>query len=786
MKISYSPIQIILLVFYLFFGKLLLSQNVKIVVDFKDMSKTMYNDKPYLGSLEKWGDDNSITFSNLPVDCKKVEFLYEEPFKLIIKDGKINIDNEGIAQNKTIKFNKKVEIRFIKESNDASLGSTFLFKEVKADVSSKDPSPVMDAIAIDAEDSLTTGSRKILATLRLYKIDSNKLKINPFLNTYINLPKNFLTSENSPPNPTAQSLPGKALNTNVTNFADGLAQFMIKRTKQELSIAFFQKFKEDLADTNYQELKILFPQTHQNLLNIDSEIYNYNAYLTTLRQGFDTDLSNVFMRFPDLLESNKYKEILKKSPELQPIVQTFALTYYSINELANGVHPGTMIERIPADQIFKDEKNIKPYIQTLQLLSSSLKSNKEGDTRYWADAAAFSRLFNPANEFRTFKIYLGLVYELEKKKQIGFTLKPKDKPLEEKSLHTILEEVANNNDSLMVYLNTVRTLVNKIGAVEKSVENIYQKKENNKAEFEDYSQYFTACVELLDKGLAISDLPYIKEKIPAKVETYIDMTRYSAQLYVDAGGKKYTQAVQDAVNLLGLFIPETKDSCRLLIARDFIQRYGTFMANVAQAKDGEEVAQAIENVALPAGSWRVKRADKFSISINGYLGGFAAREYQNTNTYNSLGIAAPVGFAFNWGLNCYGTKHKVWKNHSLSLFVPLIDIGAVTAFRFNNDSSQIPTIQLKNILAPGLYGIWGIGNTPISLGLGAQYGPQLRKVGAAQNDLSENFYVRYGAFLAVDIPMFYLHSTQNIIRKRYADCKICEMEKTEKKLRKSK
>ena len=47
---------------------------------------------------------------------------------------------------------------------------------------------------------------------------------------------------------------------NVTNFADGLAKFMVKRFKEELNLAFFEKFKQDLDDPRYVELKILFPE----------------------------------------------------------------------------------------------------------------------------------------------------------------------------------------------------------------------------------------------------------------------------------------------------------------------------------------------------------------------------------------------------------------------------------------------------------------------------------------------------------------------------------------------
>ncbi|MFX8731580.1 hypothetical protein ABTM48_20530, partial [Acinetobacter baumannii] len=43
----------------------------------------------------------------------------------------------------------------------------------------------------------------------------------------------------------------------VTNIADGLAKFLVKRTKQELTIAFFSKFDSLIA--KYPDLQTVFP-----------------------------------------------------------------------------------------------------------------------------------------------------------------------------------------------------------------------------------------------------------------------------------------------------------------------------------------------------------------------------------------------------------------------------------------------------------------------------------------------------------------------------------------------
>src|SRR4051812_35242445 len=52
----------------------------------------------------------------------------------------------------------------------------------------------------------------------------------------------------------------------VTNIANGIAIFMVERAKQELTIAFFQRFKT-FVEKN-EEFQVLFPKTTENLGNL--------------------------------------------------------------------------------------------------------------------------------------------------------------------------------------------------------------------------------------------------------------------------------------------------------------------------------------------------------------------------------------------------------------------------------------------------------------------------------------------------------------------------------------
>jgi hypothetical protein len=61
-------------------------------------------------------------------------------------------------------------------------------------------------------------------------------------------------------------------------------------------------------------------------------------------------------------------------------------------------------------------------------------------------------------------------------------------------------------------------------------------------------------------------------------------------------------------------------------------------------------------------------------------------------------------------------------------------------------------------VSPGLFWSVGIPKTPISVNLGAQFGPNLRKVNDTTNDFSEKAYVRYSMSICVDIPLLNLYS----------------------------
>jgi len=219
-----------------------------------------------------------------------------------------------------------------------------------------------------------------------------------------------------------------------------------------------------------------------------------------------------------------------------------------------------------------------------------------------------------------------------------------------------------------------------------------------------------------------------------------------------------TENIEDAINEF------KKQSEKYSLSSSKIIKYGAFMAAVADAEKPEDVKAALNAAALPAGSSSIKRQTPFNVSINSYLGFHGGFEKLDGKGWSGIwGISAPVGVAVSWGSN-----DQFKEKGSFSIYGSIIDIGAVASFRLKNEVGveNLPEFTLENIIAPGIYAVYGIPKAPISIGFGYQKGPQLRgittstqKEGEAAvitSDLANGY--RWNLFIAVDIPLFNLYT----------------------------
>ncbi len=615
----------------------------------------------------------------------------------------------------------------------------------------------------------------------------------------------------------------------------GVTDFIVKRTKQELSIAFFEKFKETLQKPGYIDLQTVFPQTYKALIAIGDEIFKYQAYLQLLRSAFINDIDVLDENLPSIIEN--HLAFWNKHKELKATLQS---AFYITSSLKDKVHPGDILQDYPAEYLDSLHTNWKASIQTLQVFSSSLRDTTNNkDSAFWISPKQVKPLV--ADEI-TFRIFLGLVYQ---KAKIDFPdsiiFQKRDRT--DFTLFTLLDSLAINFTSkYRLYANYIKQLAEKTNKLNLLIKN-HEKQSNDSIAFQEYYNYFNATVTLLKQASEISKLPYIDKVVPNLADTlkdYFDIARTTGNLVMDIKKRHYSSAITNAATIYDLvkakparadrnslnaipsshndFVRMRKEivsriknandlqSLQSTLASNDVQaaapgvdvfsqtlsnadldtiaetknqlvKYGAFLAAVSSANSPDDVENAIETVALPSGSSRIKRESKLNVSLNAYCGLFAGWEKikgvdRDKFKVNSYGVAAPIGISISRGHSIFfvNTGEKGWSENkygwSTSLFLSIIDLGTVAAFRFKNDTTaQVPTVQLKDILSPGVFISLGIPKSPLSLNFGAQVGPNLRKIDnnsstLASKDNDNKTYARYSLSVVVDIPLlnFYTKS----------------------------
>lgn len=571
-------------------------------------------------------------------------------------------------------------------------------------------------------------------------------------------------------------------NTPVTNLAVGLADFLIDRAKTELNTAFFRRFQEMLEKEEFEDLNLLFPETTKLLKVIGTEIYRYDAFINSLRTAFDNDLRALLEHAPDVLENHEQQ--IRKVAGLYPALM---LALEAAAQLDQGTHPGQVIDQLAFSPwmtgVDSTHTVIANGIQLAAMISESLR-NGTGRDRYWATSDELRKL----NDETTMKIYLGLLYEWSKTtkyNKIKFAL-PKDMKGcgdvllgDSMNVQGFLDQVAkcwgsaaSKRAEVTRFITGMSTKVNALEArmkvLREAPENADKIKDLSAGQrrrimFEAISDVVSGTLDVVEHAYTIEDLPYLEITIPDKAKEVVSVIRSAHRIAAGVNQKQYSSAITELASLLKrIGDREQADSATVSFDDPLIQRllrYGTFMAALVESETPEQAKAAIEAVALPPGSYSIKRASAFSVSLNGYLGGFAAHEYMdgadNSTVANNFGLTAPVGIALNWGNICRSSKHK-W---SLGFFFPLIDVGAVASFRFQDTTSAtVSTITLADIVSPGMYFEVGIPRTPLTLGFGGQLGSRLREVTAEGNKVGD-FYYRTGVTLKVDIPIVHFHAS---------------------------
>jgi len=677
--------------------------------------------------------------------------------------------------------------------------------------------------ALKLADSETPPEKK-LEILRAYKVNLDSSDLNPFLKDFIkDSIKKIKTDAQVGGKGGAASFLTNLGNTDVTNFAAGLARFLAERTKDELNEAFFSKMKEQL--NAYPELKTAFPKTVSYMDKI--ETYAYASILNALKDAFEMDMQNLPENLYEIKNMNKgscntidvcdcgKNENCKKNPaktctgckkckcenRMQKLADFFAtqdghwlaLGMYSVKEGIQSTNPAELLKSIVSSTEFDTLKtaskrlhfygdcNITSAIELSNLISQSLVSRD--DKQIWISTSELNSLLNSKTAL---KIYFGLLLSkelsAENKTVINFyksdstTITFGEILIKAHEEYTKYEPQLSSliKNTYAAYNSTNNAVKKMIAASEKSVETDPQA-------LYDYYRTLTSSLKPVTHNQLLIAL--VGKDIGASYDKVEKFLNPSVDMAYHISTKKYSAAIYDASILLSVLndykIAATDKKGNIEkdtegkpikvnydgfkpITKSFL-KYGTLISTVANAQSSDEVKNAIEASVLPVGSSSIKRNSAWSISLNGYVGGYWSYR-SNQNQIPILGLSAPIGVNFSkGGLNKWFKGFSSSGNWGgLSANIQIIDLGAlVNYYLLKGDTASIPndfTVRLSNIFAPGFNLCYNFPKTPLSIAWGGQYIPTLYKYEQINgtNQLTPTNAFRMQFSVLVDIPMYNL------------------------------
>lgn len=535
----------------------------------------------------------------------------------------------------------------------------------------------------------------------------------------------------------------------ATKVADGLGTFIAERFKEELTQRYLQAFRDTivLKDHKYH-YSLLLPKTF-NALVLYENVFDYRSFMTVLKEAFKDDLDNLAPNSLIFLEQ------LKSDGRIKTPDDQFYLIHYLADYVVNKIPDGQPLTSIlfNIDQYpHKDKlnKDVYGYIQVAGIIASNLVNNI-GEV----EPDEISKLFFNRKKLLAFA---GLVVAKERNTLNTISI-------QNRNAYDFLN--VGNTDVILRFIqsvNQLRTAAAIFEKSEKTIGDIVQLSIKTSPAIKNLITHFGAVPE--------SDL----------TKAFLTLS-HIINIYDFSSEQKYGLIITES---LSLFADVGLSGSSFYMA---FKKYGLFISNVAQAETAQEVKEALDVAALPVGSYKIKRNSFFDISLNAYPGLTGGVEFRsgipdgvNVESANpTLGFTAPVGLSFSWGQIKQKTKasndstinrnefnefrngkwiSKYITGRSHSLFVSVLDIGAITSFRLvNDDTETLPEFNWDNILAPGLYYVNGWKDTPLGLGIGVQYGPQLRTIEADGTSLKLDkslFSVR--VFLTVDVPLFNFHT----------------------------
>lgn len=548
-----------------------------------------------------------------------------------------------------------------------------------------------------------------------------------------------------------------------SDIIQGLAQFIYDRGKQEAVLYLRERLVDKLcSDTN----KLFFPRLCVALAKTDPSI-PLGAMGTYLVAAARADLAQL----PDrtlayALYENRPKELTPAGEVL--FGARLGLAYYQTVrtgrgplDVARSMHgieiPPTVVGS--RTEVLKMTKVLSRLLDAVQAQGvwTQPVDIKTSDGRTLASDAA-----------------LGAVFTFEKICQ------------DEKDTTSACSQIANDKIAAMIpsvarYIADTAVLANRITAAKRAVTSPIGALTSGgfnvggagqaSASTTDLTMrdYAVAVTQLLDQMLA-SGQPILTglgiNVSPAVAKTIDDLGAVFQVGEQVASGQSGSELV---ISVIGLF---DKLNASALVASSpaamkDIQQLLALIAQIADSKSADEVANALNAAAAPLSSYELKY-QRHIVALGAMVGVSGGYERVRTDGLgwsgsSFIGAFAPVGVTASWPMS---------KSFHAGAMISVINLGTLVSARFSDDVKTTTTgtgmtkmtvetnseVKLANIFAPGLFGTIGLGGSPFTLAIGGQVVPEGRQLTTVAPDGTTTTTTRpavqiVGA-LSVDVPIF--------------------------------
>ena len=502
------------------------------------------------------------------------------------------------------------------------------------------------------------------------------------------------------------------------------ADLIVDRFQEELSLSFFEHFRESLEDSILQRL---LPNTRLFLTTTLDTPLNIPSLGQTWRAAFESDMMDLPVNLTTLCAD-------RIPAEQKDLVLILTGAFDTYTKLRNGMHPAEILHAFALRHGPEDRGRFQNTIVFLDRISwNMLDANRNG----WLTPDEMRILEDPP----TMKYFIGYLYHL---------YRPDFDALKIRRSH-IDAALPRLSGQLQEMIATTHAIENTI--------HMYKQRRADGKEFTpaDYTGYVRGVFELIAFGYRLTRLSAEQSRWDSTFSnTYVPLSTQVLKS-IEAG----QQHEYGAVLANTLILLKKVDPSQTLFTQETTSKllqYGSFMVDVLNAKTIDDTKNAIKAAALPAGSYSLKRKSTFTLGINAY-GGMSIGSELLQSASGAFGdgklhggMFVPVGVEAAWATG------SDWVS-SFSVHLSFVDLGAVVNYRIGGERSEaVPNIGFAQVFSPGVFAIFGLGRElPFSFGIGSQYSPKLRSISRTGDvTLSDVNVLKFSAFLAVDIPLFHL------------------------------